>query len=251
MKRLLAALGVAFVLAIPATASAHDECVEVSDVVGERKCGRYGSGWSAERGFRFVLGGGLWTSSVSPIGRDFSGKTTEKGPSEYTYAGSQLGLDRVQSFGFDMRMHGFVTPALYLGLDWSMGLGVAKPNEVKTSEGWTLTQRTGLRWMHVKVAPVIGVRIPLGRISLRLETLVGLEIIGLSQYAVDPSGSMKHGNASHVSFLLEPRAAVDLWTGPWSTITVWGSTNALRTSDGSVGLLFSFHATPYDGKFSL
>ncbi len=243
-------VGLAALLA-PALAQAgsHKHCVETSDVVGERSCSRYGVGWSSEHAVPIVLGLGAFHGQVSPIGRSFAGKIGKNSPTLYDYQGGEAGLSSVSTYGFDLRTHGFLTRSLYLGFDWTMAFAHARPN-AHHADGWALSPRDGVNFFQIRVGPALGLRIPAGRLSFRGELGVGLQILSLSQNARPlQSTASSVGSATYVGGYLEPRLAVDAWTSPWSTISLWGGVNALHPADRSFGLGFALHGRAFDGVF--
>lgn len=247
-----AAIGLALaglVLVAPAAARAHKHCVETSDVVGERNCSRYGAGWAAERSVPIVLGLGAFHGQVSPIGRSFAGKIGKSSPTLYDYQGDETGLSTVKTYGFDLRTHGFLTRSLYLGFDWAMAFAHASP-QAHVADGWALAPRNGLNFFQLRVGPSLGLRIPAGRLSLRGEIGFGLQILSMTQNARPlQSTATSAGAATYVGGYVEPRVAVDAWTSPWSTVSVWGGVNVLHPADRSFGLAFALHGRAFDGAF--
>lgn len=238
------------VLAIASPAAAHNSCVEVSDVVGDRVCGRYGNGWSTERTFPLSLAAGFWMSHVEPRGRTWHGSPEKSSSNGFGVAGSQMGMSAVDLFGVDFRFLGHPSAHTYLGIDWAFAMG-AVDSAVAPTEGYSFRDAKGPDFVHARTSFVLGGRIPLGRLSLRAETLIGLDVASLSVEVQKGDGQWTRGSITSVGLLLEPRVACDLWTGPWSTVSVWGGTNFLHPNDRSMGFSFAIHGRAFDGRLSL
>lgn len=248
MKK-LASLAVLLLLpSVPDLARAGNSCVEQSDIVGDRVCGRYGDRWSAERTFPVVFGVGVWSGHVVPSGRSWSGSFGKDNPIKFSIPGQHLGMSTVNDFGLDFRLHGFVSRTFYVGLDWAIALGRVHTNVVPR-EGFEMRDKGSINYVHARIASVVGGRVPLGPLSLRLETLIGLQIASVSLEGRKTGGDWVQGSFTSAALLLEPRVAVDLWTTPWSTITAWGSTNLMFPTDRGMGLSIALHGRAFDGHF--
>lgn len=249
MKKLAA---LALLLLLPREAHAHNNCVDSSDVVGDRKCTRYGETWSSERTFPVVVGTGLWSGHVVPSNRNWSGTFGKDAPIKFSLPGQQLGMKSVDDVGFDFRMHGYATKTFYLGVDWALALGRVKTN-ITPREGFEMRDKGSLNYIHAKLATVLGARLPLGPLSLRLEALIGVQIASVSlegrSVTANGHGDWLKGSFSSVAFLLEPRVAVDVWTTPWSTISAWGGGSVLFPAERSMGLTIALHGRAFDGRF--
>ena len=93
-----------------------------------------------------------------------------------------------------------------------------------------------------------GVRLPLGPLSVRGEMLGGAEWISLQQYASIGQGSMT-ANATTVTWLLEPRVAVDLWTTPYTAVSVFGTMPGFDSRAVNGGVAFAVHLRSFDGRY--
>lgn len=247
VKRVVLAAALCFSL-LPREARAHSSCVEQSDVTGDKVCGRYGDRWSTERTFPLVISAGFWSGHVVPAGHSWNANLGKDNPKKFGVSGNALGMRAIDDVGFDFRMHGFATKSFYIGLDWAFAFGAVKPN-LEPRTDYELRDKGGLNWIHARLATVLGGRVPLGPFSARLEALVGVQIASLTLEGRRPGGEWVKGSVTAVGLLLEPRLAVDVWTSPWSTISVWGGGNVLFPADRTMGLSFALHGRAFDGHY--
>lgn len=246
----LASLFAVALLTVALPASAKSECVEQSDVVGERVCGRFGDRWSVERTFPISIGFGLWTSHVEPRGRTWRATPEKESSSSVGVAGSAMGIRAIDAVGFDLRILAHPSPHSYVGFDQALAFG-AVDSAVAPTGSYAFRDTRSLDYVHARSSVVVGVRVPLGRLALRAETLLGVDIVGLSLEVQKGQGEWKRGSLNSISLLIEPRLACELWTGPWSTVSVWGGTNFVHPNDRSMGVSFAIHGRAFDGKLSL
>ncbi|MGZ3453744.1 MAG: hypothetical protein ACXWUG_19315 [Polyangiales bacterium] len=243
MRRALLA---AAILMFPARAHAGKSCTEVSDIVGERHCSRFGDFWAHERTIPIVLGLGMMHGSLSPDDRSWSANFGKNMPTAYEFKGRSLGTS-VGMWGPDLRIHAFPTRWLYLGTDWAMLFGHGDTSSFR-ADGYEIAPASGVNVIDGRFAFVTGLRTPLtAGVSLRVELLTGLELVTLRQIAAKPGEAMTAAGASHVDFLLSTRFGLDFWNTPWTTLGVWMGTKPLHVGDLDFGLNFSIHGRPHDG----
>jgi len=246
----LALVIAALFASVPAVASAaNSSCAENSDVVGERVCSRYGDRWASERLFRIVLGAGLWTGHVSPMSRNWNGTFGKENPIKFSLPGRSLGMAAIDDVGFDFRIHGYASRYAYLGFDWALAFGAVRPTFDQAPHGIEIGNAPALNYIHAKFGGVVGTRIPIGPISARLESVIGLELASISANARRWGQSeWTRGSFTSVNLLLEPRVGVDVWTSPWTTVTAWGGINMVYPSERSIGVSFALHGRAFDGS---
>jgi hypothetical protein len=234
------------ILLVPARAHASHSCHEVSDIVGERNCSRYGDMWSRERTIPIVLGIGLVHGSLAPDDRQWSANFGKSQPTLYQFTGRDLGSS-MSMWGPDLRIHAYATPWLYFGTDWAILLGHGDTRSFSAS-GYQISPASGVNLIDGRFAFVTGLRAPLGGgLSLRVEALTGVELMGVRQTAQPVTGNGGTASASHVDFLLSTRFALDFWTTPWTTLGVWAGTKPLHVNDLDFGLNLAIHGRPHDG----
>jgi hypothetical protein len=251
MKQLWVAFA-AVALVLLASRPAHARgCSEVSDIVGYEHCNRFGDGWAVDRRFPLFLGFGLQHSLFDPNGLTFQ-QETGKGvalandASLPHFDGGSLGVGGLESFGFDVRVGGYFLGPLYTGVDFGWGFG-HNDMAVVSSNGTTFTpSRSSFNTSENTFGSLLGIRLPLGRLSLRLEELAALRTEEISEET--PTGEMRMGAFRGV---LETRALVDVWATPNVTLSVFGGTNALDTNEHSAGLTLEYHGRSFDGAFAL
>ncbi len=191
---------------------------------------------------------GLRTRSYVPSSRDRFDGTVPSSPAGYSFQGDALGDSTVRAYGGELAVDWAFTPFTYAGAvgawgagEWSAapfsaGATTVQPRATVNARLWL----TGLR---------AGVRLPLGPISVRAEVLGGGEWISLQQLATGASGPMS-ADASSAVWLLEPRAAVDLWTSPYTAVSVFGAMPGFDSRATNAGVSFAIHARSFDGRYA-
>lgn len=246
MKRAL--VGVA-VVCLAGEARAGNQCHEVSDTVGERKCSTFGQRWATERSIPMFAAFGGWSSVVQPTGRGFDGTLrAPDGANPVAFRSSQVIRGPIRSFGVDLRLGGYFARYGYVALDWALGLGHAQ-GQPWASSGYRIEPASGVNFFHARVGPAVGVRVPLGKVSLRFEGLTALQLLLLSTEVYGPEGTRRDGGGGGVMLALEPRAAIDLWVAPDTTLSAWAGANLLRSGDYTSGLSLAAHVRAFDGAF--
>jgi hypothetical protein len=249
VKQLWVALAVAtLVLAASRTAHARG-CHEVSDIVGYEKCNRFGNGWAVDRRPPLFVGLGFGHMLFDPNGVTFSQVRPRGVPADSTndaqFDGSALGVGGLGTTALDFRVGGYFLGPLYLGVESQWGFGNNQFSTV-SANGRTFAAASSFNTDMFSMGALLGVRLPLGRLSLRLEGYGGFRDVTVSA----DSGS------DNVSFqadrgILETRALVDVWVTPNVTLTVYGGTDALDTRQDTMGLTIELHGRSFDGAFAL
>jgi hypothetical protein len=195
-----------------------------------------------------VLSFGLRSLSYMPSSRDRFDGNLSAGPMSYQFNGDSLGGDPVRAFGGEVGADLLLTPFVYIGAAgaWGEGAWTATPfaaGDVMVQPRGTINAhlwQTGLRG---------GVRIPLGPITARAEILGGAQWVSLEQQAVSTTMQMV-GGASTVTWLVEPRAAVDLWTTPYTVLSAFAAMPGVDARAANGGILFAWHMRSFDGRYS-
>lgn len=248
MKHALAVAAALLVTLAPTKrASASKQCVEVSEVVGERRCGRFGMMWSREHAIPFFAGIGMFSGLVQPYGRPFTG-TVIDGNKRTPIDAGQFVRGPIQSHGINFRLGGYFARYGYLGIDWAFALGHARAEPHDTA-GYRVAPTPGINFFQGRVGTLFGVRAPLGKVSLRLEVLTGLGLMFLSNRTLDANGVARDGATGGFAFVVEPRVAADFWVTPDTTLSLWAGSSVLRTGDHSFGTTLTFHLRAFDGAF--
>jgi len=235
------ALGVIVAWTLAARAAAAD-CADMS-------CPKEVSQAMAASAARYplVLTVGLRSLSYEPSSRDRFDGNVQTGATGYQFTGDSLGDAPVRAYGGEVGLDWAFNSFFYAGAAaaWGEGAWSAAPF---TSGAMSIDPRgtvnahlwlTGLR---------AGVRLPLGPISLRGEMLGGAEWIALQQYASVGQSSMT-ANATTVTWLLEPRVAVDLWTTPFTALSVFGTMPGFDSRATNGGVAFAVHLRSFDGRY--
>jgi hypothetical protein len=254
-RRIAAALAVAAVgLLTPSRAGAGGKgCVEVSDIVGQQNCSRYGDAWSIERRFpvtfRFGLRYGEFSTAGTKFKESFKEKHRPKGYVGYRFPGEALGVDTLSGLGADGGLAFFVVGQLYTGIEGGLLLGATRtatfttgPHQLSDDSGVDVTLAHG--------GIPVGYRIPLGRASLRGEVLFGGVIAGVSQKAA-LDGETKEKSAAAFRGLIEPRIAGDIWFTQHMSFGVYAGVNMLDAGGRVLGLSLTWHNRAFDGDMSM
>jgi hypothetical protein len=240
MKR---ALMVAALCLVPSVAHASSSCHEVSDVVGERKCSRFGDLWAHERSLPIVLGVGFVRATIAPDDRHWTATAGKGKPTAYEFDGTALGRS-FDMWGPVLNVRGYFAPWLYMGAEWTFLFG--HTSTAMTADGYRVESRDGLNALGGRFGFVFGTGTMIGHtVGIRAEALTGLELLTLSQRGDPGTGAIAMG-ASHADFLLTTRMLVDLWTTPWTAITAYVGAKPLHLNDLDLGLQLSIHGRPHD-----
>ncbi len=167
-------------------------------MIGEQKCSRYGHGWSSEGSLPLTLEFGLRRTTFGLPGRDFPAKFTKHGPVAYGFDGGSAGA-AVSAYGFSLRSTGMLGSFAYIGFEQAFVFGHLDGAPFEAG-GRSVVAASGLNAVAASFGVPIGVRLPLGKVSLRGETFLGLTILGLTQEA-----GGKRANASWVGGAVESR----------------------------------------------
>lgn len=238
-------------------AQAHGRaCVEVSDVVGDKKCSAYGDEWSIERKVpaTFRFGMRYADFSVGGLGFDesFKRRNRPKGYSGYSYRGEALGLSTVSALGVDGGAAIYVWGQLYLGIEGGFSLGSTTTGSFQTS-GVALSDAAGIDVVMLHGGIPIGYRVPLGRASIRGEFLFGATGVSLTHdvRALVPERAPAGGTTSAGRWLIEPRIAADVWFTQHISMGAYAGVNMLDYGGRVFGISLTFHNRAFDGDMSI
>ncbi len=223
-------------------------CTEVSDVVGYEHCRRYGVGWSEEKAAPVSLELSLGAFFLDPRHRTMSGGFGKYAHGSFDYSGDLVGHSlAVGDLG--IRMNVTFAPWAYAG--WEIDVGGGSNSLPRTHAGGYDLAPTegGLNSFGFGGGLFGGLRVPLGFVSLRLETLFGGRTILMGQEATNANGVPRSASVSLSQWTIEPRASFDIWVEPWLTLSPFGGVNALHYVDHFGGVAIGFHGKAYDGAF--
>jgi hypothetical protein len=230
-------------------------CTEVSDIVGEQRCSRFGRYWSIEQSVPVFFRFGLRYSELSTAGSTFKEQINKEhrpdGYSAYRYPGEALGVRSLSGLGIEGGFGFFVYGQLYMGLEGALTFGSATTASFKTASGVKLANDTGFDVNIFHGGFPVGYRIPLGRAALRAEVLTGIAETTVSHH-VDAPGLPSTGTATEFRVLVEPRIAAEIWFTQHIAFAAYGGMNVLDF-DGrsrSLGISLSWHLRSFDGDTS-
>jgi len=152
-----------------------------------------------------------------------------------SFDGKNLAPIRANGFYIDVRLH----PASwwYVGVDLAAAWADAPPMQF-TTRGGEMIDWTGAA--VATMAGLAGVRVPIGRLSLRGELVAGLH--GGMLHSADVAGEAD-------AALVAPRIAIDAWFQRWWVIEAFAGVNLLDRSEQSFGLALGFHSQAFDGHY--
>lgn len=223
--------------------TARADCTDTS-------CPREVSQAMAESSVRrpLVLSIGLRSLSYVPSSHDHFDGGVQTSPTGYQFAGDALGDSTLRAYGAEVGADLALTPFVTIGAAaaWGEGSWSATP----FAAGSMTIEPRGTVNAHMWLTGLrAGIRLPLGPVSLRAELLGGAEWLDLQQLALLGSQSMT-ANAASVTWLVEPRAAVDLWTTPYTVLSAFGTLPGFDARGANGGLLFAWHLRSFDGRYS-
>lgn len=197
--------------------------------------------------YPLVLSVALRSLSYAPSSRDRFDGNVQTSPTGYQFTGDALGGSPVRAYGAELGLDWAFSSFFYAGAAaaWGEGAWSATPfaaGPMTIEPRSTINARlwlTGLR---------AGVRLPLGPLSVRGEMLGGAEWIDLAQYASVGTSSWT-ASATSVAWLVEPRVAVDLWTSPYTVVSVFGTMPGFDSRAANGGVAFAVHLRSFDGRY--
>jgi hypothetical protein len=223
------------------------------DVLGDsgKKFGEDKEGWLASWSSQLppiVATLTLRSISYSPSAHDSFDGNVESSSLAYKFGGNAFGSP-LRTFGAEMGLFWYPTPFTYVGPALGFGEGKYSGGSF-VANALTIEPRDSLNVTTTAVGGVVGLRLPLGPISLRGELFAGADFLSIDQYAQNGS-TLLTATSSATSFLLEPRAAVDLWATPFVTVSLFGAMPSFdaRAMDG--GIVLAGHLRAFDGRYGL
>jgi hypothetical protein len=235
------ALGVLVASVLMARSAAAD-CADLS-------CPKEVSQAMAASGTRYplVLSVGLRSLSYEPSSRDRFDGMVQTSPTGYQFTGDALGDSAVRAYGAELGLDWAFTSFVYAGAAaaWGEGAWSAAPF---TAGGLTIDPRATVNAHMWLTGLRAGIRLPLGPLSVRGEVLGGAEWVSLQQYASVGPSSMT-ATATTVAWLIEPRVAVDLWTTPFTALSVFGTMPGFDSRAVNGGVAFAVHLRSFDGRY--
>jgi hypothetical protein len=227
---------------LPKSAEAR-HCTEVSDIVGYEKCTRFGGEWATDALPRFFMGAQVVHTLLAPGGR---GVDVSPGKAWGSVDGSALGVRDLDATGAQLRVGAYFLGPLYLGVGYGLGFGSSsfRPFE---DRGAVVTPAPGVASILLGTWDAfLGLRVPLGRLSVRLEAFAALEAM-----TVDARRGTQEAYLSVSRDVLESRALLDIWATPHTTFGLFGGVDVLDPKGGTLGVTFEFHLRSFDGAFAL
>ena len=139
----------------------------------------------------------------------------------------------------DVRFH--VTAHFYFGVDLRAAWA-DPPQSLVALSGGQMTSWSSA--MVFAMGGVTGVRVPLGRVSIRAELVAGLHGATLSA-----TTGGKAIEADAAAGLIEPRVGAELWFSPWWSVEGFVGINALDRSEQVFGVGLGGHLQAFDGRY--
>ena len=220
----------------PARASAKT-CRDESDAIGFRHCTHFGWSWSREEGANLddagawlfeggysrarvalpadgwlrVIGAAGWTSAITS---DRAGVVTD---------GPEVRVVRISPSNLE------IGGALVLRWGTLPGAGGAVAHPLG----------------EALLGVIVGRRLPLGRISLRAEAVIGTRLLGLQPLKSECAA----GCSTTLGFapLLQPRIVVDVWPSPQFPISAYVDADPFGVREIGFGVLLGISTKSYAG----
>jgi hypothetical protein len=230
-----------------AEGAAQARCPDASTLAVGDPCKTYGEddggSWSSD-GFPFVATLGFRSLSYAPqAGTTFDGNV-ETSPLAYQFPATQLGSG-LRTYGIEASIAWIPVRWAYIGIEAGTGMGQWTPPAF-TANSLGITSRGTLDASVTDYAGLVGLRLPLGAVSLRGEMAVGGSSVSIDQYATNGSNQLT-STASATVLLLEPRAWLDVWATPTLTVSLMGAMPGLSPSAMDAGLVMAIHTRVFDG----
>ncbi|WP_394829486.1 hypothetical protein [Pendulispora albinea] len=224
-----------------------EACVEVSSIVGEQRCSRYGAKWSIQRLPPFVVRFGMRGSQMTPDNMTFEGTVHEKRLDryDYTYPGRALGVSSFRGLGAELAVSCFVSDQLYVGGDGAVMWGASHADDFTVDEH-RVGRRGTLDMTMATFGTHVGYRLPLGLLSLRAEIFGGAGWVQLRQ-RID--GNKVQSEA--VQLVIEPRIAADVWATQNVSWSAYVAKDVIHPRSYGMGISVTWHFRAFDGQFAL
>ncbi len=230
--RVMRAVIIAAVLATSTAALADDDCR--GDDTWSEQCSVMWPQREGRKPASFAIG---WASEAfDPSGTNFEVKQNGTlAPVVGHVSGSNYGLLRGNGFYVDVRVH--PTRDLYVGVSCRAAFLDTLPARVAFA-GMAPSFDSGAL---IVMAGLAGARIPLGPLALRGELVAGIHGAELSSSMLSADGG--------VAPLLEPRVAIDVRLGKFTTLEAYGGENILARDERVFGIGLGVHLQAFDGRY--
>jgi hypothetical protein len=195
-------------------------CVEVSDIVGHRRCSPFGR-WDDANRPRLTVEAGLLLATVSSSIRGRDDPTTDANVA-----------------AFALRVTGRLAGVAYLGGEAQLGVTSARDPTALPPLA------SSKQLVHVAIGVPLGLAWPLGMLTLRTEIVGGIRALALD--VRDCESCRPHDDWLAIRPSLVPRAGLELWLAPTLTL---GATAGADVADGLrpvFALTFGWHARSFD-----
>jgi hypothetical protein len=237
-------------MAAPRLAAAA--CKDANVPVGA-DCRKYGDSWGDSAGFLPHFPIVAWVSArtlsyPTSSGGMFDGNV-ESSPLAYHFRGNALGSSAIRSYGGETGLAWLVVPYFYVGANLAYGAGHSSASPF-VANGLTLSPGAGLNVDDTVVSGVVGMRLPLGPISVRADLLAGASLMSVDQYATSGANQLT-ATGSATGLYLEPRVHVDVWVTPFFSVGAFAGMPSLDPTGTNAGITLSVHTVAYDGRSSL
>jgi hypothetical protein len=224
--------------------SSGESCDEVSDVVGQQRCSRFGESWSQRaRMPAMAIEAGLFTRQLEA---GFSvGGTMVHETESFAYQVATV-RDRATAAGAALRVSLALPAPLYVGADLELG-GLLSDGGADVDMGGVAAAgpiMAAHRTLYMGAGGVAGVRGQLGRAGLAAEVVAGVRDVALSvesQHGDCLASETHHRTAAFA----EPRVRIDVWLTPWVTVAGFAGSD-LDGDSKVVGASLAFHLRAFD-----
>jgi hypothetical protein len=185
---------------------------------------------------------------LDPRNRTLNGSFGRYESSSFSYSGNLVG--HALSVGtLGLRLETPFNEWLYAGIEADLGFGgTSLPGS--DMDGYSIEDTRGAS-LSLGGAGLLfmGLRVPLGYVSMRFESAFGVRAIATRQTTVDPYGYERAAMVGLTVWSVEPHALFDIWLTPRVTLSGFGGINAFHYVDRFGGIALGFHGQKYDGGF--
>lgn len=250
MKRYVCvvALGAVGVCAAACEGVAHARCPDPSTLVVGDRCKVYGvdddGAWSGDFLPPLIASLSMRSLSYAPKGgTSFDGRIANS-PLAYSFPATRFGASE-RTYGVEGSLAWLPVRYAYVGLAMGAGTGHWAPPAF-TANGLSISSQGTLDATLFNLDAFVGLRLPLGIVSVRSEMAVGGSSLTVTQYA-NSGGNALTATATAWALLLEPRVSLDWWFTPKLTLSVVGAMPAFTPEATDVGIAFAVHTRVLDG----
>ena len=215
---------------------------EVSAVVGQQACTRFGRTWDVSHTPALFFEAGLVAGGVDLRDLAATGSANHEDANHPFAIQAGEVASRTPLFGLALRIGAQLNRWLYVGGHGDFAMGSVSGDTLR----FGMLSETPSSIARMSLGAFGGARTALGPLTLRAELLVGFHAVVISTQS--EYGACRGGAAaSELRPRIEPRVAVETTLSPWLSAGVVGGTNALAPLDWTASVYLRWSLRAYDG----